>query len=169
MRKPELLALSKLSILNSGRWSKIELWAGESVQKKTIIAILTIFVIVMAGIWLTYSQRGDVNMVITPEQAIELIQKNKNNPNFVILDVRTPEEYQGGGITGAVNIDSYAADFKNSLNRLDKNKKYLVYCRTGHRSAAAAAAMKTLKFKEVYDLAGGVVAWSQKGYPLVKP
>jgi rhodanese-related sulfurtransferase len=145
------------------------LWVGDSVQKKAIVIILTIFMIFLAGIWLTDSQKGDINKVITPEQAVELIQKNQNNPNFVVLDVRTPAEYQSGAISGAINIDSSSADFKNSLNNLDKNKKYLVYCRTGRRSAAAAAEMKTLKFKEVYDLGGGAAAWAQKEYPLVRP
>ena len=95
--------------------------------------------------------------------------KNQNNPEFVILDVRTAQEYQSGFIAGAVNIDFYAADFKTRINELDKNKIYLVYCRTANRSGQTATIMKSLKFKEVYDLSGGVVAWSQKGFTLVKP
>jgi rhodanese-related sulfurtransferase len=138
-------------------------------RKRIIFIISAIALIIVVGIVAVISQKGDINMAITTEQAADLIQKNKNNPDFVILDVRTPAEYQSGAIAGAINIDYYAADFKTSINKLDKNKKYLVYCRTARRSAQAEATMKTLKFKEVYDLSGGVVAWSQKGYPLVKP
>jgi rhodanese-related sulfurtransferase len=138
-------------------------------RKRIIFIISAIALIIVVGIVAVISQKGDVNMAITTEQAADLIQKNKNNPDFIILDVRTPAEYQSGAIAGAINIDSYAVDFKARLNQLDINHKYLVYCRTGNRSARAAALMKTLKFREVYDLSGGVVAWSQKGYPLVKP
>jgi rhodanese-related sulfurtransferase len=138
-------------------------------RKRTMLLILGGALVVMIGIVFTVGQKGDVNMAITSKQAADLIQKEKNDPNFMILDVRTPAEYQSGAIAGAINIDFYAADFKTRLSQLDKNKKYLEYCRTGNRSAQAAAMMKELKIREVYDLSGGVVAWTQAGYPLVKP
>ena len=141
----------------------------EFMRKKAMLLILGAALVIMIGIVFTVGQKGDVNMAITSKQAADLIQKDRNNPNFVILDIRTPAEYQSGLISGAVNIDFYASDFKTKLSELDKNKKYLEYCRTGNRSAQAAAIMKELKFKEVYDLSGGVVAWTQAGYPLVKP
>ena len=137
--------------------------------KRSVFIILAAALIIVGGIVLAGCQKGEINMVITPEQAASLIAENQNNPGFVILDVRTPAEYQSGAIAGAVNIDIYSADFKSRLNQLNKNKKYLVYCHTGNRSAQAAAIMKDLKFKEVYDLSGGVVRWSQEGHPLVKP
>ncbi len=138
-------------------------------RKKILFIITATVLIIVIGIVLVISQKGDINMAITSQQAADLIQKNQNNPEFVILDVRTAQEYQSGFIAGAVNIDFYAADFKTRINELDKNKIYLVYCRTANRSGQTATIMKSLKFKEVYDLSGGVVAWSQKGFPLVKP
>ncbi|GAG61557.1 unnamed protein product [marine sediment metagenome] len=48
---------------------------------------------------------------ITPEEAYILIQENKDNPNFVILDVRTPEEFLGEYIENSVNLDYYSSDF----------------------------------------------------------
>jgi len=137
--------------------------------KRIIIIVIGTIVIIAAALILTDSFKGMINVTITPEKAVKLIAKNKNNPDFVILDVRTPAEYQNGAISGAVNLDIYAADFKTKLAELDKNKTYLVYCRTGHRSAQAAAMMRDLKFQEVYDLSGGVTDWTQKGYPLIKP
>lgn len=138
-------------------------------RKRIMLFVLSAALVVMVGIVFAVSQKGDVNMAITSKQASDLIQKNQSNPNFVILDVRTPAEYQSGAIAGSINIDIYASDFKTKLNQLDRNKTYLVYCRTSNRSSQAAAMMKELKFKEVYDLSGGVVAWSQAGYLLVKP
>jgi rhodanese-related sulfurtransferase len=138
-------------------------------RKRITLFILAAVLVVMVGIVFAVSQKGDANMAITSKQASDLIQKNQSNPNFVIVDVRTPAEYQSGAIAGSINIDIYASDFKTKLNQLDKKKIYLVYCHTGNRSAQAAGMMKELKFREVYDLSGGVVAWSQAGYLLVKP
>ncbi len=105
---------------------------------------------------------------ISVDEAKALIEQNKDNPDFVILDVRTPGEYQSGHIAGAVLLDYYSADFKNELAKLDKNKIYLVYCRSGNRSRKAAQVMKELQFTKVYNMLGGVIAWQNKEYPLVK-
>ncbi len=105
---------------------------------------------------------------LTVEEAFELIKKNYGNESFVILDVRTPEEFAEGHIKGAINIDFYSPDFKRKLNELDRNKTYLVYCRTGHRSSIAAQMMVELGFKHVYNMNGGILEWKDRGYPVVK-
>jgi rhodanese-related sulfurtransferase len=104
---------------------------------------------------------------ISPEEAYELIQKNKGNSDFIILDVRTRQEFSQGHIDGAVNLDFYSKSFREELNKLDKTKTYLVYCRTGHRSGLAAEIMKELGFKNVYNMMGGIVEWQAKGFPIV--
>ena len=71
---------------------------------------------------------------ITTREALELVQRNKENPNFVILDVRTPEEFKSGYIEGAINIDYYGPGFPVEIGKLDRTKTYLVYCRTGNRT-----------------------------------
>jgi len=100
---------------------------------------------------------------ITPQEAYGLIQKNKNNRNFVILDVRTPAEFRGGHIAGAINIDYHAPTFKEELNGLEKTKVYLLYCRTAKRSRAALEMMRELGFQEVYHMLGGIVRWQEEG------
>ena len=92
---------------------------------------------------------------VTTQEAYSLIQENQDNHDFVILDVRTPREFAGGHIEGAVNLDYNAPTFKNDLNSLDKTKVYLVYCRTGRRSKGAFDMMKALEFQEVYHMLGG--------------
>jgi rhodanese-related sulfurtransferase len=105
---------------------------------------------------------------ILPKGAYELIQQNKGNPNFVLIDVRTPEEFMSGHIEGAVNINYHDNDFIENLDKQDKNKTYLIYCRTGRRSGDTLNVMKRLKFKEVYRILGDIVRWKAEGLPLVK-
>ena len=105
---------------------------------------------------------------ITPEEAYILIQENKDNPNFVILDVRTPEEFLGEYIENAINLDYYSETFRDDLDKLDKNKTYLIYCRSGRRSENALNIMEELDFKEVYNMLGGITKWKSEGLPTTK-
>jgi rhodanese-related sulfurtransferase len=86
---------------------------------------------------------------------------------LVILDVRTPQEYHSGHLNGSINLDFRSTSFADELTRLDRSKPYLVYCRTGVRSGRAAALMKSLGFREIYDLAGGMVGWQREGFEVV--
>ena len=105
---------------------------------------------------------------ITPEGAYILTQENKGNPNFVILDVRTPEEFLGEHIENAVNLDYYSDTFRNDLDKLDKNKTYLIYCRSGNRSENALNIMKEIDFRELYNMLGGIIKWQSEGLPTTK-
>ena len=105
---------------------------------------------------------------ISPKEAADLIQSNRDNPAFVIIDVRTPEEFAGEHIANAVNIDYYAESFKDKISALDKNKTYLVYCLSGSRSRNALKMMAEMGFREVYDISGGIAAWKSEGLPIVK-
>ena len=70
---------------------------------------------------------------ITAPYVQNLIQQNRNNPEFVIVDVRTAGEFNTGHISGAVNIDYTSAQFASDVSLLDKSKQYLIYCQTGVR------------------------------------
>jgi rhodanese-related sulfurtransferase len=105
---------------------------------------------------------------ITPAQAMEKINEEASNPDFVILDVRTPEEFADGHIENAENIDFYASDFQSQLKGLDRSKTYVVYCRSGRRSEGARDMMKDLGFSEVYNVLGGIVDWTDQGLPTVE-
>lgn len=87
-------------------------------------------------------------------------EKQMKGKDVVILDVRTADEVKGGYIPGAVNIDIYAADFQDRVKKLDKNKTYLVYCRSGARSTNAGNFMVASGFKQVYNLKGGFMGWT---------
>ena len=105
---------------------------------------------------------------VTPQEAFTLIQENESNPDFVILDVRTAEEVADGYIENAINIDFYSETFRDELNRLDKNKTYLIYCQSGNRSGKALNIMEELNFREVYNVSGGIVGWQAEGLPTIK-
>jgi len=103
---------------------------------------------------------------VTVNQARELIQKRARDAQFVILDVRTPEEFAQGHLSGAVNVNLMAPDFERRLGALDRGKTYLVYCRTANRSAKAIQIMSRLGFRSVYHMSEGIVGWQKKGFPL---
>jgi len=83
-----------------------------------------------------------------------------------VIDVRTPEEFQGGHLKGAKNINIYDANFSEQLNGLDKTKPVFVYCKGGGRSAKAAEQMKQSGFATVFDLKGGYMSWTNNNLPV---
>ena len=105
---------------------------------------------------------------ITVQKAFDLIQENTDNPDFIIIDVRTPGEYANGHIEYALNIDINSGDFVSQLEELDKDKTYLVYCRSGVRSANARDTMAQLGFKNIYNMTSGISEWQSAGFPVVR-
>jgi len=80
--------------------------------------------------------------------------------NAIILDVRTPEEFETSRIPNSKNIDFYnPQNFMLEIEKLDKDNSYYVYCRTGVRSANSCQLMNELGFDKVYNLLGGIVEW----------
>ncbi|CAB4569607.1 unannotated protein [freshwater metagenome] len=88
-------------------------------------------------------------------------------PDVIILDVRTPEEFASGHIEGALNIDFNSGDFANEITRLNPSETYAIYCRSGNRSGQAASIMHKAGFHDVSNLNGGVIDWTNAGLPLV--
>ena len=88
-------------------------------------------------------------------------------PDVIILDVRTPEEFASGHIEGALNIDFNSGNFANEITRLNPSETYAVYCRSGSRSGQAASIMHKAGFHDVSNLNGGVIDWTNAGLPLV--
>lgn len=104
---------------------------------------------------------------ISTQQGDSLIQANTGNPDFVIMDMRTPSEYSGGHIQNAVNMNYYSPTLSAELDALDKNKIYLLYCAAGSRSTATFNLMKSKHFRELYNMLGGISQWISLGYPVV--
>ncbi|MEX1190479.1 MAG: rhodanese-like domain-containing protein [Brumimicrobium sp.] len=84
----------------------------------------------------------------------------KTSSNAVILDVRKPEECAEGIIPNAIEIDILNPDyFMSEIEKLDKDKSYYIYCRSGARSAQACMVMDQMGFKDTYNLLGGIMEW----------
>jgi rhodanese-related sulfurtransferase len=96
---------------------------------------------------------------IEVQEAHALIQENTGNPNFVVLDVRTPNEFREGRLSGATLLDFHSSQFDNQLQQLDREKRYLVYCATGGRSAQVVKQMVNLEFANVYHMPVGLRGW----------
>jgi rhodanese-related sulfurtransferase len=84
-----------------------------------------------------------------------------------LVDARTPEEFQEKHIANAINANILADDFEQRVAPLDKNKPVLVYCKSGVRSANAAAKLKAMGFTNIIDLDGGITQWVAEGKPVV--
>ncbi|WP_293447507.1 rhodanese-like domain-containing protein [Persephonella sp.] len=99
---------------------------------------------------------------LNPKDAYTLLQKEKDR--IILLDVRTPEEVKTDGkIPGSVLIP--LDQLPNKIDRLDKNKKIFVYCRSGTRSVSASRLLSSLGFK-VYNIKGGINSWKSEGLPV---
>ncbi len=99
----------------------------------------------------------NIVMDVTQKEWVEQLQKD---PNAVILDVRTEDEWNEGYISNAINIDIYKGQgFIYKVEVLDKNKNYYVYCKAGGRSAQACSIMNQMGFENTYNLEGGFMNW----------
>lgn len=88
--------------------------------------------------------------------------------SIVVLDVRTPQEYNAGHIPNALNKNVIDANFVKNIQPLDKSKTYLLHCRTQNRSRKALAFMQQQGFKHLYLMTGGFKAWQQEGFAIGK-
>lgn len=100
---------------------------------------------------------------VDPGEAEDLLTAE---PGLVVLDIRTPEEVATGTLPGAIDVDFYSPTFESEIASLDRDTPYLVYCRSGNRSAQGVDLMVDLGFEEIYELDGGVVSWVESGRSL---
>jgi phage shock protein E len=102
---------------------------------------------------------------ITVEEAAKIVA---TDTNVVVLDIRTPKEFQAGHIKGATNINFRDKEFAKQIETLDKSKTYIIHCQGGGRSGQACDQIKTLDFKNVLHMNQGFGAWEKAGKPVQK-
>ena len=95
---------------------------------------------------------------ISLEEAAEKI----SNGDAIFIDVRTPQEVSDGSIPGSVHIDINSSTFETELEKLDKDKEYVVYCRSGGRSARACKKMQDMGFTKLNNMAAGYSKWNKE-------
>lgn len=114
----------------------------------------------------TNAQQAPTEKVVdlNPTQFKAAIAKDNN---IVVLDVRTPKEVAQGVIPGAKVMNFYDDNFKVELGKLDKNKTYMVYCKSGGRSGKTCSALKEAGIANYHNLKGGMTAWKKAGLETV--
>lgn len=134
---------------------------------KILAALLIMTITVMtAGCRSTEAETTVTN--VSAQEAYSLIQDNQDNSGFVVLDVRTPDEFGSGHLAGALNLDVNSSAFRTEADKLYKKDTYLVYCRSGGRSSTAVSIMKELKFTRIYHMTGGITEWNSEGLPTIR-
>lgn len=91
--------------------------------------------------------------------SITFSEKLKNDPDAVLIDVRTHNEFIAGHIPNSKLIDIMNPLFLQEIEKLDKTKNYYLYCRSGNRSYHAGMAMIRMGFNTVYNLQSGILDW----------
>lgn len=102
---------------------------------------------------------------LAPLDAQKLIEENRDNPGFVIIDLRTKREFDDGHIAGARQIHYYATNFLRLMSQFDRESTLLLYCQKGRQSPLALRAMQRLRFARIYILDGGMEEWINAGLP----
>lgn len=136
-------------------------------MKLRLIFFLSTYLLWFSG----YSQKPAKGTNKSQKPVYELLSpkefqaKMKTEPG-VLLDVRTASEQKKGMLAGATAMDIFADNFETSIDKLDKNKTYYVYCAAGGRSLEACELMQKKGFKHVVDLDGGITKWKSAGLPV---
>jgi thioredoxin 1 len=134
-------------------------------MKKLILYSLFVFGF-MASCAQNNVEEPKVSQEIKTISVEEFSEKLNSIKEKLILDVRTPGEVATGAISGAVAIDYNDSQFETEIDKLDKSKSIFLYCKSGGRSGAALEILKEKGFNSVYNLQGGMMAWSAANLPI---
>ena len=96
--------------------------------------------------------------IISESDFIEL-----KDSEYILIDVRTQDEFDSGHINSAINLDFYSNTFKNDILSLPKNETIVLYCRTNNRSGKTATILKENGYKDILVIKGGITEWVKNG------
>jgi rhodanese-related sulfurtransferase len=143
-------------------------------NKKSLIFFVAFFFLLLVTLFIfTIQKEGDQSVFknVSVEEAREMVKED-----VFVLDVRTPAEFNSSHIEGATLIpvtNAFGSNVSSEMlldartDEIPQNKKILVYCRTGQRSTAASKILINEGDSQVYNMAGGINAWINAGYPVV--
>jgi rhodanese-related sulfurtransferase len=98
---------------------------------------------------------------ISPQRAAELVREGAQ-----LVDVRQDDEYEAGRLEGALHIE--LDQLPSNASAIDRERRVIFYCRSGSRSALATQAFRSAGY-EAHNLAGGLLAWRERGLPIDPP
>jgi len=132
--------------------------------------ILNILLILIT--WMTLVACGDAAKTDINIKTVNVVEFKKyiEKKDTILIDLRTKEELQQTGVIDlkVINLDTYDSEFPDKINELNRNETYLIYCRSGHRSASARKLMRTLWFKNIIELKWWIINWTNSGEKLWK-
>ncbi|MDP8225099.1 MAG: rhodanese-like domain-containing protein [Candidatus Lernaella stagnicola] len=128
-----------------------------------------VFTLIAASLLLTPSfgsaTGSDGEAYIDENTVVDWLENDTVPRNVVLLDVRTPTEFAAGHLPDAVNINLLSMEFPDRIDQLDRDKRYVLYCRTQNRSGFAYRLMKKMGFENIRILQTGYATWFAKGWP----
>ena len=142
-------------------------------RKAAIISL----VVILIGVVAYQSNSAGENCIVDPSLSTQtireisvsdakiMIQNRVGSDEFMLLDIRTPEEFSMGFIDGAINLDYYSERFESEVMEFDRNGTYMIYCQSATRTTDTGMLMAESGFREVYLLDGGIHSWEEAGYP----
>lgn len=137
-----------------------------------LLNIILLLSITILGVSCSNSSTKNVEKIIKTNTIqhleVSVFEAKLSESNGILLDVRTEEEISQGHIPGASFINLYDENFNQKINFIQKDKPIFVYCKMGGRSAKASQELINVGFKEVYNLTGGIQAWYNNGYEIIK-
>ncbi len=114
-------------------------------------------------------QKDNSNQPLQKITSVEAQKLLKKDTSIMVIDVRTPREFNAGHVASAKNINISNPNFKTNIAQLkDDNKTYMVYCRTQNRSGVAVKFMLQQGFKNIYQITDGFAGWSRNKLPIKK-
>ena len=131
-------------------------------MKNTSLVMITIITAILLSSCggTTQGQSANNNL-----DAVAFAEKINELPGAPVLDVRTPGEFADGHLKNAINIDWNGNSFESEVSKISKEEPVFVYCLSGGRSHSAAEKMRSMGFKNVYELNGGIIKWRAANLP----
>jgi rhodanese-related sulfurtransferase len=137
--------------------------------RRTLLIAAAIAIAAVAGYTLLGSQPGAGTAAITHLGPEAFMERMQGDPGAVVVDVRTPAEFQSGHLPGAINVELDRLEGLASTALPDRNARLLVYCRSGNRSSFAVNILEKQGYTRLVNMTGGIAQWSAQGYPVVVP
>lgn len=138
-------------------------------MKKSLILVLVALMVVAvlsftAGAKTVSELTAEYSKSINHTNSMELKMNLDMGEKYIIIDVRTPEEFAAGHIPGAINVDFGMLFFQITKYVPQQDAEFIIYCRSGGRSVIATKIVAELGYKNVINLQGGFMDWAKAGY-----
>lgn len=128
-------------------------------MKKAQIYLLTVLALLLFAPGFAQESENDQTTIKRVDK--KAFETAIESGDYILFDVRTVEEYMDGHIEGAKSLNVLDDQFDKTISNIDKSQKYLIYCKSGGRSAKALQKMKEAGFTHVLELEGGYQNWTK--------